>query len=75
MLSPCAGLWIYKLIDAGEYNAQATDVITTLIKTITALMASALGGLSSSGSFCKSSDLDVLLLSVRHGAVTHCSYK
>lgn len=36
VLSLRAGLWIYKLIDAGEYNAQATDVITTLIKTTTA---------------------------------------
>lgn len=35
VLSLLARLWIYKLIDAGEYNAQATDVITALIKTIT----------------------------------------
>lgn len=36
VLSLRASLLIYKLIDAGEYNAQATDVITALIKTITA---------------------------------------
>lgn len=66
VLSPCAGLWIYKLIDAGEHNAQATDVITTLIKTITAAHGFCSWGMSSSGSFCKSSYLDVLLLSVHH---------
>lgn len=66
VLSLRAGLWIYKLIDAGEYNAQATDVITTLIKTITAAYGChSWGGMSSLISFSISSHLDVLLHSVR----------
>lgn len=76
VLSPCAGLWIYKLIDAGEYNAQATDVITTLIKTITAAH-----GFCSWGYVILWQLLQVFrsgctfALCPSHGAVTHCSYK
>lgn len=65
VLSLQAGLWICKLIDAGKYNEQATDVITALIKTITAGPGChSWGRMSFFGSFSISSHLDVLLYSV-----------